>query len=353
MKKVVTVIGTRPQFIKMAMVSSALRPAGIKEIVIHTGQHYDKNLSGIFFKELGINRPRYNLGVGSAQRSLQIRRMASGIKKILISERPDLVLVYGDTNSTAAGALAASRLGLPVAHVEAGLRSFNGKMAEEKNRIIADSLAGLLFCPTKIAVDNLKKEGICRGVYLTGDVMYDSIKRKLRGLGPATEKTPYILCTIHRAENTDNIGNLREIFKGLGALEERVILPLHPRTSKYLGRYGIAAGSNIKIIKPTGYSKMLNLERYAKLIITDSGGVQKEAFILGIPCVTIRDNTEWLESVRNGMNLLAKAKEKDIISAVKKMYKVERRPMPRDTYGNGSAFEMIVKILSKYLRKPR
>lgn len=353
MKKIVTVIGARPQFIKMALISAELETKKIKEVVIHTGQHYDKRLSGIFFKELKISRPNYNLGIGSGFHGEQTAGMMRGIERILIREKPDIVLIYGDTNSTLAAALAASKLNIKVAHVEAGLRSFNKSMPEEINRIVADSVSTLLFCPTKTAAGNLKKEGIRNGIYIVGDVMYDSIKSRMGDIGPSIERSPYILCTIHRAENTDQAGRLREIFKSLGALKTKVVVPIHPRTAKYLKRYGVAASDNIKIVEPVGYLKMLNLERYAELIITDSGGVQKEAFIFGVPCVTIRGQTEWVESVRSGMNTVVKAKREDILAAVKKMRMLKKRAISDNQYGDGRAYKKIVNILITYLKEDR
>ncbi|MDD5137005.1 MAG: UDP-N-acetylglucosamine 2-epimerase (non-hydrolyzing) [Candidatus Omnitrophica bacterium] len=353
MKKIVTIIGARPQFIKMALVSKALKANGIKEVVIHTGQHYDKNLSAIFFKELGIARPDYNLGVGSGPYREQVTGMLTGIEKVLAREKPAIVLVYGDTNSTVAGAFAASKGGFAIAHVEAGLRSFNRNMAEEVNRIITDALADILFCPTRTAVDNLEKEGRSDGVYLVGDVMYDSIKWNMDRIKHAPGRSQYILCTIHRAENADSAENLHEIFKALGSIKKKVILPLHPRTAGALKKYGIKAGSNIGIIKPVSYMKMLDLEQHANVIITDSGGVQKEAFIFGIPCVTIRGQTEWVESVRSRMNIVVEAKSGKIVSAVRKMERRRKKVDPEVYYGNGYAHRKIADILEKELAESK
>ena len=352
MKKIATVIGARPQFVKMAMVSRELRSRGIKEIVVHTGQHYDKCMSGIFFKELRIPAPDYNLGIGSARHGEQTARMLQGIERILVKEKPALVLVYGDTNSTLAGALAASKLNIPAAHIEAGLRSYNNRMPEEINRIVADSVSELLFCPTAVAVNNLKKEGRRKGVYLVGDVMYDSIKKyrrdidKVRLPGIAGNR---ILCTIHRAENTDNPANLRQIFSALAGLESEVLIPLHPRTAGYLKKYGIKVGGNIRLVKPVGYIEMLKLEKDAPLVITDSGGVQKEAFIFGVPCVTLRNETEWTETVRSGMNSLVGASGKKLAEAVKRAAAGPRRRIdPEKVYGDGTAHKKIVDILEKH-----
>ncbi len=352
MKKIATIIGARPQFVKMALVSRELRSRNISEVVIHTGQHYDKCMSGIFFKELKIRRPDYNLGVGSAAHGEQTARMLMGIEKVLAKEKPDIVLVYGDTNSTLAGALAAAKLNITVGHVEAGLRSYNKRMPEEINRIAADSVSGLLFCPTKTAVANLEKEGRRKGVYLVGDVMYDSIKKYRRAIDkaglPGTAGSG-ILCTIHRAENTDDPSNLRQIFAGLAKLGREVLIPLHPRTAGFLKKYGIKVSRNIRLIKPVGYIEMLKLEKNASVIITDSGGVQKEAFIFGVPCVTLRNETEWVETVRGGMNVLTGVSGEKLAKAVKGAVAAPRRHIdPEKAYGNGTAHKKIVDILEKY-----
>lgn len=352
MKKIATIIGARPQFVKMAQVSAELASRNIKEVVIHTGQHYDKCLSGIFFRELKIPKPDYNLGVGSGPHGEQTAKMLRGIERILIKERPDLVLVYGDTNSTLAGALAASKLNIDVAHIEAGLRSYNNRMPEEINRVVADSVSCLLFCPTRIAVNNLKKEGRTKGVYLTGDVMYDSIKMYRhvidRRRSPGS-KGGRILCTIHRAENTDDPANLRQIFGALAKTGKGVLIPLHPRTAGSLKKYGIRIAANIRLIKPVGYIEMLELEKNAPVIVTDSGGVQKEAFIFGVPCVTLRNETEWVETVKNGKNVLVGASAQKLIKAVKKAAASPRKHSdPERAYGDGRAHKKIVDILEKH-----
>ncbi len=352
MKKIATVIGARPQFVKMALVSRELRSRNIKEVVIHTGQHYDKCMSGIFFKELKIPRPDYNLGVGSARHGEQTAGMLAGIEKILVKDKPDIVLVYGDTNSTLAGALAAAKLNIAVAHIEAGLRSYNKRMPEEINRIVADGVSSLFFCPTKTAVGNLKKEGKTNGVYLVGDVMYDSIKKYRRIIdkaGLTAAGRGRILCTIHRAENTDDPANLRQIFAGLAKLGKEVLIPLHPRTAGCLKKYGIKVSGNIKLIGPVGYIEMLKLEKDAPVIITDSGGVQKEAFIFGVPCVTLRNETEWVETVDKGMNALVGASGERLVKAVRDIYKGPRKHAdPESVYGNGTAHKKIADILEKH-----
>ncbi len=350
MKKIVTVIGARPQFIKMALVSKALRKRRIKEVVVHTGQHYDREMSKLFFDELGIRRPDYNLGVGSGPRGAQITGMLTGIEKALLEAKPAMVLVYGDTNSTLAGALAAVKADIKIAHVEAGLRSYNRCMPEEINRVITDKVSGALFCPTNIAVKNLKKEGISKGVFLVGDVMYDLLKTVINKIDKPSFGRPYILCTVHRAENTDSRGNMKEIFKALRGAGARVILPIHPRTSGCIKKYDITIPANVTIIKPVGYKEMLGLEKWAEVVITDSGGVQKEAFILGAPCVTIRNETEWTETVDSGMNKVAGQSSEKIISAIRACGRIRSAVGPEKFYGDGRAHQRIADILNKELK---
>lgn len=350
MKKIVTVIGARPQFIKMGLVSKELKTQKIKEIIIHTGQHYNKNMSEIFFKELNISKPHYNLGIVSTSHSEQIAKMLPGIEKILLKHKPGMVMVYGDTNSTLAGALAAAKVNIRVAHVEAGLRSNNFSMPEEINRVVTDSVSSVFFCPTVASVRNLKMEGRKKGVYFVGDVMYDSIKKYERYIKRAPLSQDYILCTIHRAENTDNKTNLKNIFKGLAGLRGHIILPLHPRTKKCLKKYRIKTRPNIELIEPVGYVKMLSLEKNAKLIMTDSGGVQKEALIFGVPCVTLRNETEWVETLDSGMNFLAGTSPKKIVLMAKKALRNRKKRNFSSLYGNGLAYRSIVRILAKELR---
>jgi UDP-GlcNAc3NAcA epimerase len=321
--RIVTVVGARPQFVKAAVVSRAFAQAGVAECLIHTGQHYDAAMSEIFFEELGIERPAYNLGVGSGSHGKQTAAMLSGIEAVLIEQRPSMLVIYGDTNSTVAGALAASKLHIPVAHIEAGLRSFLRTMPEEVNRVVADHLSDWLFCPTDVAVQNLKVEGIIDGlrrgpstvhVLQVGDVMLDATKvfapvararsTVLRELGLVGKR--FVLATVHRAENTDDPIRLGEIMRGLRAVAQKVsvILPLHPRTRGKLAEHGIAC-DGIRMIDPVGYLDMNALESAAALVATDSGGVQKEAFFHGVPCVTLRDRTEWIELVTHGWNRLA------------------------------------------------
>lgn len=315
---VLTVIGARPQFIKAAAVSRAFMSHGlVTETIIHTGQHFDDSMSQIFFEELHIPSPKYNLGIHGGSHGQMTGRMLEALEAVMLKTQPDWVLVYGDTNSTLAGALAAAKLNISVAHVEAGLRSHNWRMPEEINRVLTDHAADLLFTPTDIAVENLHKEGISQNkIKPSGDVMYDSAiyfgrraERKSDILGQVgIDRGGYILATCHRAENTDDEERLRAIFDGLGKVADRipVILPLHPRTQKCLEKFGMlnTVGENIILVDPVGYLDMVMLEKNAALVATDSGGVQKEAFFYGVPCVTFRDETEWVELVNLGWNRL-------------------------------------------------
>lgn len=350
MKKIVTIIGARPQFIKMALVSKALKDRSVKEVIIHTGQHYSKNMSGIFFRELKIRKPDYDLGVGSGSHAAQLARMLIGIEGVLKKERPDIVMIYGDTNSTLAGALAAAKLNIRIAHVEAGLRSNNFDIPEEVNRVMVDSVSSIFLCPTRDGVDNLKKEGKVRGVYLVGDVMYDSVKKCMDKIKSSRYESRYALCTIHRAENTDDARSLKNIFKALGKIRENIIMPLHPRTAKYIKKYRVTIAPNIKVIDPVCYSEMLSLEKGASVIITDSGGVQKESLILGIPCVTLRNETEWVETVKSGVNRIVGTDPRKIVSAVSAMRRSKKRVSPERFYGDGRAHERIADIIKKELR---
>lgn len=353
MIKIITILGARPQFIKAAAVSNQFKNS-FQEILVHTGQHYDSNMSDVFFEELNIPKPKYQLNVGSGSHGAMTGAMLSEIEKVLLDEKPDFVMVYGDTNSTLAGALAASKLLIPVIHVEAGLRSFNKAMPEEQNRILTDHLSDILFVPTQTAVENLKNEGITEGVHLVGDVMYDGIlhfteiaKHKsgiLEQLG--VKENEFILCTIHRAENTDDPKRLKAICEGLTESKQNIILPLHPRTQKYLEDYGIQLGKNICVIEPVGYLDMVRLESAAAKIITDSGGVQKEAFFLGKPCITMRDETEWVETVENGWNVLVGAKREDIVKALVHFQPTTNR---KDYFGEGNAVELMISRIQNNL----
>ena len=359
--KITTIIGARPQFIKAAVVSRAIadsnklvasNPSIVTEVIVHTGQHYDHNMSEVFFKELEIPEPHLNLEVGSGYHGQQTGQMLIKLEEVMLSEKPDWVLVYGDTNSTLAGALAAVKLHIPVAHVEAGLRSFNKSMPEEHNRVLTDHCSDLLFCPTSAAVKNLKIEGVANGVHRVGDVMFDSVlfntelatKRSKILETLKLQNKAYALATVHRAENTDDSHRLQAIFEALEKISSeglRVVLPLHPRTRKLYDALRFS-GAKIKIIEPVSYLDMLQLEQQARLILTDSGGVQKEAYWMKVPCITLRDETEWIETVEAGWNILAGADRDKIVESAK----TDRKPSKQyPAYGDGKAGEKIVDIL--------
>tara|TARA_B100000963_G_scaffold361397_1_gene396531 strand:+ start:2288 stop:3367 length:1080 start_codon:yes stop_codon:yes gene_type:complete len=312
--KIVTIIGARPQFIKAAMCSRVFAQHGITELIVHTGQHFDANMSNVFFDELSIPKPAYNLGIGGGSHGQNTGRMIEAIEQVLVSEKPDWVFVYGDTDSTLAGTLAAVKLHIRVAHVEAGLRSFNRKMPEEINRILTDHAANLLFAPTQTAVQHLASEGILGDrVVLVGDIMFDAALHfgnladaKSNVLGALCLKPrSYTLATVHRAENTDDPIRLDAILRGFEEFAHDIILPLHPRTRARIDEFGLTLSSNIMVIDPVGYIDMVMLEKNASLIATDSGGVQKEAYFYRVPCVTLRDETEWTELLETGWNRLA------------------------------------------------
>jgi len=350
--KVITVVGARPQFIKAAAVSNVIRKYH-NEILIHTGQHYDENMSKVFFEELNIPKPDYNLEVGSGNHGMQTGTMLINLEEIYLKEKPDMVLVYGDTNSTLAGALTASKLLIPVAHVEAGLRSFNMAMPEEQNRILTDHISNLLFTPTETAVNNLYNEGLKNNVYNVGDVMYDAVlyfKKIAKAKSNIIEKlkikeNDYILTTIHRAENTNDINRLKNMIEALNESEARIILPMHPRTKKYIESYELRIGENISVIDPIGYLDMINLEMHAQKIVTDSGGVQKEAFFMKKPCITMRDQTEWVETVINGWNIIVGTNKDKIIDGIKNFKPQKEQD---NVFGDGKAAEKILKVLTQY-----
>jgi UDP-GlcNAc3NAcA epimerase len=314
--KILSVVGARPQFIKCAPVSREIR-RDHTEILVHTGQHYDYGMSAIFFQELQIPDPDYHLGVGSGSHGQQTGEILIRVETVMEKEDPDLVLVYGDTNSTLGGALAAAKLHIPVAHVEAGLRSFDRRMPEEINRVLTDHISDLLFCPTHTAVINLHKEGIEQGVHLVGDVMADAlafnrtIAEKESKILERLElkKRSYLVMTVHRPVNTDNRKNMESILSVISAAGKPVVFPLHPRTKKCLHEYGLLERrkENILLTKPLGYLDMLQLMAHASKILTDSGGMQKEAYLLGVPCITLRENTEWIETLKGGWNMLVGA----------------------------------------------
>jgi UDP-GlcNAc3NAcA epimerase len=349
--KILTVVGARPQFIKAAAVSNILRKSH-SEILVHTGQHYDENMSKVFFEELNIPKPDYNLGVGSGSHGKQTGTMLIKLEEIYEKEKPDVVLVYGDTNSTLAGALCASKLLIPVAHVEAGLRSFNMEMPEEQNRVLTDHVSNILFVPTKSAEENLKREGIDKGIYNVGDVMFDAIlnfkklaKNKNKIMKDLDlEGKEYILTTIHRAENTDHIDRLNNIVDALNECGRIVVLPLHPRTRKYMLDYGLEFNENVKVTDPVGYLEMINLEMNSQKIVTDSGGVQKEAFFMKKPCITMRDETEWVETVENGWNKIVGTDVKKILDGILNFVPLKEQ---KNIFGDGKASSRITKILDR------
>ena len=381
MKKIITVIGARPQIIKAAAISRAIKnnfSDKILEVIVHTGQHYDENMSQIFFEELEIPIPNYNLNVGSGSHGEQTAKMLEGLENIYMQEKPDAVIVYGDTNSTIAGALAASKIHIPVIHIEAGLRSFNKAMPEEINRIACDHMSTLLFTPSETGHRNLLNEGIKNDqkeaasidnpkIYLCGDIMYDNSlyfsamseqkSEILKELEITTDE--FILCTIHRDTNTDDTTNLNAIFRALLRIQKtsnlKIVLPLHPRTKDKMTSnldnsllLEITQNRNIKIIQPLGFLDIISLEKNARLIITDSGGLQKEAFFFKKPCVILREQTEWIEIVENGNAVIAGANELKIISSVETLIKRTDFTYP-NLYGDGNAANFICKKITEEL----
>jgi UDP-GlcNAc3NAcA epimerase len=374
MKKIITIIGARPQIIKASAISRAIKTHfsnEIEEVIVHTGQHYDENMSEIFFTEMDIPQPKYNLKVGSSSHAHQTAEIMKGIEDICISEKADGVLIYGDTNSTLAGAIAAAKIDIPVIHVEAGLRSYNKSMPEEINRILSDHISTLLFCPTQTAVDNLKKEGFSAStsekaskdkphMYVCGDIMFDnslyfsqksdSNSKILAELGVA--KDNFILCTIHRNANTDDAINLNAIFSALIDIQEKtkleLVLPIHPRTKKMMStllnaeiQSKIKSNSSLKIIPPAGFLDIIALEKNARIIVTDSGGLQKEAYFFQKPCVILRPQTEWVEIVENGNAILVDANYDWIINATNKLLEKNDFTYP-PFFGDGNASVFII-----------
>jgi UDP-GlcNAc3NAcA epimerase len=361
--KVLTIVGARPQFIKAATVSRAISrwntaQAGqqIEEILVHTGQHYDENMSEVFFRDLGMSPPHHRMAVGSGSHGAQTGRMLEGIEQIMVNTRPDCALVYGDTNSTLAGALAGAKLHIPIAHVEAGLRSFNRKMPEEVNRVLTDHVSDLLFCPTHTAVANLAREGIKDGVHLVGDVMYDSMLHYLDRLPGGTleqlglQPKKYLLATVHRAENTDDPERLTQVIDALNGASNSgrpVVLTLHPRTSKAIAEHGLKLAESVRIIPPAPYLEMIELISNAYAVITDSGGVQKEAFFLETPCLTLRGETEWVETVACRANLLVGSESRSVGDALAELDTGAWQPdFAARPYGSGRAAEDIVACLA-------
>jgi UDP-GlcNAc3NAcA epimerase len=337
--KIVSIVGARPQFIKAAALSRKLRLRHT-EVLVHTGQHYDDNMSTVFFEELEIPKPNYNLDVGSGPHGRQTADMLERVERVMIQERPEWVIVYGDTNSTLAGALAAAKLQIPVAHVEAGLRSFNRAMPEEINRILADKLSSLLLCPSQTAVDNLAREGVADGIHLVGDIMADVLQWTLARIGDssgilnrlAVNGKRYLLATLHRAENTDSPERLQSILSAFNHIEEDIIFPMHPRTQKVMSGLGLQMEQHVRVVSPVGYIDMVTLEKNARLILTDSGGIQKEAYWLSVPCVTLRNETEWVETAETGWNTLVGADPAAIMEAVHGFAPPQAHP---PLYGDG------------------
>jgi UDP-N-acetylglucosamine 2-epimerase len=348
--RIATIVGARPQFVKASVVSRALR-ARHTEILIHTGQHYDANMSDVFFRDLDIPAPDRHLGIGSGSHGEQTGRMLGALEAALLEEKPDVALVYGDTNSTLAGALAAAKLGVPVAHVEAGCRSYDRSMPEEINRVVTDHVAALLFCPTPGTVENLTREGITRGVRHSGDVMLDLCRERL----PEAERRSsvlttlgieagrYLVATVHRAGNTDDRVRLTALVTAFGRLDACVVFPLHPRTRAALA--GMPLPPNVHPVDPLGYLDMLVLVRRARMVLTDSGGVQKEAFFVGTPCLTLRDRTEWPETVEAGWNRIVDVDGDAIASAVATW--TPSGPPVGHAFGDGRAAEKIVTLMAE------
>lgn len=361
--RILTIVGARPQFIKAATVSRAIGRLNsaqpdrrqVEEIIVHTGQHYDENMSDVFFRDLDIPSPEYNLCIGSGLHGEQTGKMLAGIEQIILDRRPDCILVYGDTNSTLAGALAASKLHIPVAHVEAGLRSFNRRMPEETNRVLTDHLSRWLFCPTTTAVANLAKESIVDGVHLVGDVMYDGIlfyhdrlpRTAMAQLG--LQPKNFLLATVHRAENTDDperLVRIVDILNNLSSPDRPVVLALHPRTKKAIADRNLRLSDALRIIPPASYFTMIELLANCAAVVTDSGGVQKEAFFLQAPCLTLRDETEWVETVACNANRLVGSSHRLAVEALAELdagtWQLDFTARP---YGDGKAAEAILTCL--------
>lgn len=366
MIKIITVIGARPQFVKAALVSHAIQSQNVRttttqitEILVHTGQHYDAAMSQVFFEEMGIPAPAYNLEVGSGSHAVQTGQIMIRLEQILVEQRPEIVLVYGDTNSTIAAALAAPKLGIPLGHVEAGLRSYNRTMPEEINRITTDRVSTLLFCPTRTSMDLLRQEGITQGVHLTGDVMLDAALHFARVAEQRSNPLErfhlspkaYYLATVHRPVNADNPEHMACILRAFSHLPMPVVFPVHPRTRKMIDT--LCAQGNLtydsaqlRFIEPVGYLEMLLLEKYARTIITDSGGVQKEAYFFRVPCVTLRDETEWVETVQLGWNVLCAIQEQDILEKIRHAREGTWLPV----FGDGTASAKIVELVQQHFR---
>lgn len=358
MKKILTIVGARPQFVKAATISrEVMSDPEVEEVLVHTGQHFDENMSEIFFREMEIPKPKYNLDINALNHGAMTGRMLEGIEELILAEKPDGLLVYGDTNSTLAGAIAAKKLHVPIGHVEAGLRSFNMRMPEEVNRILTDRISEFLYCPTDTAIENLKKEGFAEfpsEIVRTGDVMYDAAlfySQRSAEMATAASDVPFrefALSTLHRAENTDSPMRLAELVKGINQVHKElpVVLPLHPRTRKKLEEFNLKL--DVHVIDPIGYFDMVELLKKCRLVLTDSGGLQKEAFFFGNPCITLRDQTEWVELVERGFNVLVGAKASEILTAFQDMTS-KQLDFNADLYGDGRAAQNILNHLKNAL----
>ncbi|MEO0095778.1 MAG: UDP-N-acetylglucosamine 2-epimerase (non-hydrolyzing) [candidate division WOR-3 bacterium] len=357
--KIAHIVGTRPEFIQVSPLIRAIKSYNKRQnkknvisLLINTGQHYDYLMSEVFFKELNLPEPDYHLGVGSGTHAYQTGEILKRLENVLIKEKPQLVIVYGDTNSTLAGALSAVKLHLKVAHIEAGVRSYNRIMPEEINRVITDQICDIHFCPSRTAIKNLRHEGIVNGVFFVGDIMYDSIKFGLKKIKSETilknlsiKPKEYAVATIHRAENTENAARLKSIVQALEHIASNVIaivFPIHPRTKKKIQALDLNI-KNLRIIEPVSYINMLCLQKNAKMIFTDSGGMQKESFYLKTPCITLREETEWIETVELGWNILGGWRKENILSALSKLNYLKRTNI--NVYGNGNTAEKILKIV--------
>jgi len=361
-RKILTVVGARPQFIKAGVVSRVIKNKffnQMEEVLIHTGQHYDENMSDIFFRQLDLPQPKVNLEVGAGGHGEQTGRMLLLLEQVLIQERPDMVVVYGDTNSTLAGALAAVKIHLPVAHVEAGLRSWNRKMPEEINRVMVDHISSLLLCPSDVAINNLKNEGILNGVIKTGDVMHDSALYCSKKAEQEKENFnqfckeykishgKYFLATVHRAENTDQIENLKQIVSSFEKLPQKVVWPVHPRTHKMMEDNKIVCGNNVILTAPFSYLDMILFLKNATMVLTDSGGVQKEAMFFETPCVTLRSETEWTETLDSGWNLLSGIDSNQIMQTVETHSQTPKKD-PEQIYGTGQSADKVITAILSY-----
>lgn len=354
MKRIVSVVGARPQFIKAAVVSRALkRVDSLQEDILHTGQHYDQNMSSVFFDELEIPSPRYNLEIGGGMHGEMTAKMMISMEQLFLNERPDALLVFGDTNSTLAGALVASKMHIPVFHVEAGLRSFNKNMPEEINRILTDHVSDLLFCPTTQSEKLLKSEGVDEAkIRNVGDVMFDAVKfyqDKAEQFDFGFDASEFVFCTLHRAENTDSKSRLEGILKGLEGIDLPVLLPIHPRTKKKMSEFSLSFPENVKVVEPMPYMQVISALNQCAFVVTDSGGLQKEAHYMGKFCITARDETEWVELVENGVNFLTGADTDKIIQAAR-LVSVKGAPDNVSDYGTGNAGSKIAGQMYEWLK---